>query len=572
LDYIFEAYFINIKMQNKKAFWVELAIVAVILLLGAYVRLTHLTCLPGGLYPDEAMNTTDGLKAAEAGQWPLFYENNNGREGLYISVLGYLLYWFGNSLWMVRFLPALIGTLTLPAVYWIGRRASGKFGGIMALGLIAFSYWHLNFSRVGFRALLMVFMLSWAFAFLTEAFWRLVNSQKKPCWLFAVSGLFFGLSLHTYIAMRIAPAAVAVFFILMLIFYWNRWKEILKYAVITVVFTLLSAAPILYDFIQTPFHFTGRTGNVSLLSTPNFLPILAKNIGLTLASFLAYGDQNWRHNFPYLPLVLPFWGIAALVGVGWGIGVFFKEIAKKIRGKGLKDKKRTWEIVIWITLIAWWGFLLLPSIMTNEGLPHALRSIGAIPPTFLLAGLIISKWAKTAKSKTIWASLMVISGIFSVYAYFFLWGQNSNAYGAFDFRTSGIGIYLRDTMLQDPKTNYYFITNQDSFLTDNGTPVMVEPVRFFTWQYRDRLPMILPGDFDVNQLKPPAKVFMQLDNADIINQIQGKFPNAELRKVKVGGQADNRLSDPILFSPANEECFLRSPVPMNDYFSFLEIK
>ena len=347
-------------MKNKKAFWVEFAVVAVILLLGAYVRMTHLTCLPGGIYPDEAMNTTDGLRAAEAGTWPLFYENNNGREGLYISILGYLLHWFGNSLWVVRFLPALVGTLTLPAVNWIGRRASGKFGGIMALGLIAFSYWHLNFSRVGFRALLMVFMLSWAFAFLTEGFWRLVNSKKKPCWLFAVSGLFFGLSLHTYIAVRIAPAAVAVFFIMMLLFYWDRWKEILKYALITVAFTLIAAAPILYDFIHNPFHFTGRTGNVSLLGTPNFLPLLFKNIGLTLASFLAYGDQNWRHNYPYLPLVLPVWGVVTLLGVGWGIGVFFKEIGKKIAGKAMKDRKRTWEIVVWITLIAWWASCCCP--------------------------------------------------------------------------------------------------------------------------------------------------------------------------------------------------------------------
>jgi len=549
-------------MQNKKVFWIELAIVAAILLLGAYVRFTGLTCLPGGIYPDEAMNTTDGLRAAEAGQWPLFYENNNGREGLYISVLGYLLLWFGNSLWVVRFLPALIGTLTLPAVWWIGRRVSGKFGGIMALGLMAFSYWHLNFSRIGFRAILMVFMLAWAFAFLTEAFWRLVHSKKKPGWLFAASGLFFGLSLHTYIAVRIAPAAVAVFFILMLIFYWDRWKEILKYAVLTVVFTLLTAAPILFDFVRTPFHFTGRTGNVSLLSTPNFLPILLKNIGLTLASFLAYGDQNWRHNFPYLPLVLPIWGVPVLFGVGWGIGVFFKEIAKKVRGKGLKDKKRRWEMVVWVTLIAWWGFLLLPSIMTNEGLPHALRSIGAIPPTFLLAGLIINKWAKTPKSRTIWAGLMVLSGIFSVYAYFFLWGQNPNAYGAFDYRTSGIGIYLRDTLPQDPQTNYYYITNQDNFPTDNGTPVVVEPVRFFTWQYRDRLSMVMPDDFGVNRIKLPAKVFLQLDNADIINQIQSKYPTAVMKKIKVGGEA----------FAGSGECFLHSSVPMNDYFSFFEIK
>lgn len=566
-------------MKYKKSFsyltagrGIEFAIVAVILILGAYVRFTHLTCLPGGLYPDEAMNTTDGLKAAEAGTWPFFYENNNGREGLYISILGYLLHWFGPSLWIVRFLPALIGTLTLPAVYWLGRRVSGKFGGIMALGLMAFSYWHLNFSRVGFRALLMVFMLSWAFAFLTEGFWRLVNAKNKARLFFAISGLFFGLSLHTYIAVRIAPAAVAVLFLLALIFYSSYWKGIIQNAIITIFFTALTAAPIVYDFLLNPTHFTGRTGNVSLFNSPNFVQNLLKNIGLTMASFLAYGDQNWRHNYPWLPLTLPIWGVILLIGVGWGIAVFFKEIGKKIAGRGTKDKKRNWETVVWVFLIAWWGFLLLPSILTSEGLPHALRSIGAIPPTFLLVGLIVNKWAKNFKWQAVFSILMILSGIFSVYAYFFLWGQNPNAYGAFDYRTSGIGIYLRDTIPQEPKTNFYFVTNQDSFLTDANLPVMVEPVRFYTWQYRDRLNFVLPENFDISKIKSPAKIFFIRDNDQIANAIKTSFPNAESKQVKVGGATNDPNANPPVFAPAGEECFLRTSVAMDDYFSYADIK
>lgn len=559
-------------MKYKKSFWIEIAIVTVILILGAYVRFACLTCLPAGIYPDEAMNTTDGLATAEAGEWELFYENNNGREGLYINILGYLLYWFGNSLWIVRFLPALIGTLTLPAIYWLGRRVSGQYGAIMALGLTAFSYWHLNFSRVGFRALLMVFMLAWAFAFLVEGFWHLYKEKEKSWIFFAISGLFFGLSLHTYIAVRIAPAVVAAFFILMLLFFWERWREIIKYAFITIIFTFITAAPLIYDFVLNPIHFTGRTSNVSVLNSPDIVMDLAKSVSLTFASFLAFGDQNWRHNFPWIPIVLPIWGIILFIGVGWGIGAFIKQIGKRIVGKGLKDKKRLWDLVVWVFLIVWWGLMLMPSIMTNEGLPHALRSIGAIPPTFILVGFIINKWSKTFKTKAIFALLMILSGIFSVYAYFFLWGQSHQAFGAFDFRTSGIGIYLRDTMPQDPKTNYYFITNQDSFLTDNKTTVMVEPIRFYTWQYRNRLNYYLPDDFDVNQIKLPAKIFMIQDRGEIIESIMKTYPDGQLKKVKIGGQIDDRSSDPILFAPGNEECFLNSPVEMDAYFSFIEVK
>lgn len=562
--------------KNKnKWFFIEIAIVAVILALGAYIRFTGLTCLPPGLYPDEAMNTTDGLTTAEAGGWKLFYENNNGREGLYINILGYLLHWFGNSLWVVRFFPALIGTLTLPAVYWLGRRVSGRFGGIMALGLTAFSYWHLNFSRIGFRALLMVFMLSWAFAFLVEGFWRLVNTKKRTGLFFAISGMFFGLSLHTYIAVRIAPAAVGVLFLLALLFFTAFWKDILKNAFITVFFTALTAAPLVYDFILNPIHFTGRTSNVSVLNSPHLAEDLGKSIFLTLASFLAYGDQNWRHNYPWLPLVLPVWGIILFIGVGWGISRFIKEIGKKFAGKGAKDKKKNWETVVWIFLIAWWGFLLLPSIMTNEGLPHALRSIGAIPPTFLLAGLIISKWANLVGTqravflRVIFSGLAILSAAISVYAYFFLWGRSPQAHDAFDFRTSGIGIYLRDTIPLSPKTNFYFITNQDSFRTDANLPVMVEPIRFYTWQLKDRLKYILPDEFQVEAIRRPARIFFIQHNARIIEEVFAVYPAAKLQTVKVGSGAER--DDPAVFTSRDQECFLNTSIPVDYHFSYLEI-
>jgi 4-amino-4-deoxy-L-arabinose transferase-like glycosyltransferase len=564
------------KILTKKRLIVESVAVVSIVAAGAYVRFVGLTCLPPGLYPDEAMNISDGLTVAEAGEWKLFFENNNGREGLYINILGYLLHWFGPNLWVVRFLPALIGTLTLPAIYWLGRRMSGRFGGIMALGLTAFSYWHLNFSRIGFRALLMVFMLSWAFAFLTEGLFRLVNLKKRLWLFFAISGILFGLSLHTYIAVRIAPAAVVALFLLAIIFFTALWKDILKGALITLFFTALTAAPLVYDFVLNPVHFTGRTSNVSVLNSPNLAQDLGKSVFLTLASFVAYGDQNWRHNYPGLPIVLPIWGVILFIGVGWGISRFFKEIGKKLVRKGTKDKKKNWETVMWIFLIAWWGFLLLPSIMTNEGLPHALRSIGAIPPTFLLTAMIVNKWAKNLKLKAIFAGLMILSAVVSVYAYFFLWGESPDAYGAFDNRTSGIGIYLRDEIAQRPDFNYYLVTNQDSFRTDADLPVMIEPIRFYTWQSKDKLKYILPDEFQASAIKKPAKIFFLQNNESILEKIYAAFPNANLVKTRLGSnQSKETEASPqrsVLFAPTDQECFLNTTVPVSNYFNYIDVR
>lgn len=558
-----------------------MAVVTAIMIAGAYVRLTGLTCLPPGLYPDEAMNTTDGLITAEAGSWKLFYENNNGREGLYISFLGYLLHWFGSSLWIVRFLPALIGTLTLPAVFWLGRRASGRFGGIIALGLMAFSYWHLNFSRIGFRAILMVFMLSWSFAFLAEGFWRLFYRRKLehstfPWIFFAVGGLFLGLSLHTYIAVRIAPLVVITLWAMALIFFGSFRKDILKSLLITILFAIIAAAPMLYDFTVHRDHFSSRTSNVSIFSSPNVGQALGKSVLLTLASFLAYGDQNWRHNYPYLPLLLPWWGVILFIGVGQGLikliklGTRHTMLLLGRKNKKISEKQK-WEIVILIFLIAWWAFLLAPSILTNEGLPHALRSIGAIPPTFLLIGFTLDKWSKSIRIKAVFYVLVALTAIFNVYVYFYLWGKNPAAYSAFEYRLSGIGIYLRETIPQEPDTNFYLVTNADSFHTDANLPVMVEPIRFFTWQYRDRLHFVLPENFDLGSIKLPAKIFLVQNENDTFSKIASRYPNALFEKIKMGEEIDNDGKNTANFAPTGEECFLWPPIKLDTYFSFIDI-
>lgn len=562
------------KIKISQGVLVEMIVVALLLALGALVRFFKLDCLPPGLYPDEAMNLTDGLRVATAGGWQWFFENNNGREGLYINLIGYMLSWFGANITIVRFLPALIGTLTLPAVYWLGRRALGRFGGLISLGLIAFSYWHINFSRIGFRAILMVFMLSWSFAFLWEGFSRMLSkktTKNNISWLFFfLGGIFMGLSLHTYIAVRIAPAVIVVLWLLIFIFFSSYWKKTVKFGFIFLVGALIAAAPMIYDFVGNPQHFSSRTSNVSVLNSPNMMRDLGKSVGLTLASFVFYGDQNWRHNYPWLPLTLPWWGVMVFVGVVWGIIKFIKEIFKKIIRKGTVDPQKNLELVFWIFIVAWWGFLLLPSMLTNEGLPHALRSIGSLPPTFLIIALVANKWAKKKKWQVCLYGLVVVSAFISVYAYFFLWGNNPVTYGAFEHRLSGMGIYMRDTMPQDKKNNYYLITNESSQKTDWGYPVSVEPIRFYTWQYSDRLSYVLPEDLDQKEFKLPAKIFLMQDDEALSEIIKKRYPSAERREFNVG-KTPEQNSQTTVFAPAGEECFLNPAKPVDSRFVYWEV-
>jgi len=266
--------------------------------------------------------------------------------------------------WIVRFLPALIGTLALPAVYWLGLRLIGKFGGLMSLLLLTFSYWHINFSRIGFRALLMVTLLAWAFAFLVEGFYKMldIEKQKKVGFgktkinylaYFALSGLLIGISLHTYIAVRVTPAVLFAILISGLILFTDRWKGIIKSYLIVGIFALITAFPMLWDFVENPIHFTGRSSSVSVMSSPNFALSLVKTSSLTLASFLFYGDQNWRHNYPYLPIILPIWGAFLIPAFVWGVLKFFSSLLDKLKKGTEKTKEERWKNFGWVFASVW---------------------------------------------------------------------------------------------------------------------------------------------------------------------------------------------------------------------------
>ncbi len=563
-------------MENKKiVYWL---LVALILLGSAGVRFVGLTSLPPGIYPDEAMNTTDGLATAEKGGWEWFYENNQGREGLYINILGYLLHWFGPSIFVVRFLPALIGFLTLPAVFWLGLRLAGRIPAIYALALMGFSYWHLNFSRIGFRALLMVFLITWTFAFLIEGLSRLKEKKDKKfwsvtgsTWFFALAGLSLGLSLHTYIAVRIVPAILIVAWLAFILLFREKTKALLLKTVIFGFCALITAAPLLLDFYTFPEHFSGRTNNVSVFKSENMVLDLAKTTGLTLASFVAYGDQNWRHNYPYLPLVLPFWGILLLGGIFYGKIFFLKQAFKSLIKKEGVNSKLLWSAFGWIFLIAWWVFLLLPSILTVEGIPHALRSIGSIPATFLIIAIVIGLLYKKKSYQKVFLFLMAVTVLVNMGAYFFLWGRSPQTYGAFEYRLSGMGVFLRELASNDQTTNLYVVANNGSLRTSVNLPVAAEPIRFFTWGVRDQINFIRPEELDQLQIKTPAKVFLMEEDGGIESRIRNMAMNSVSKKVRIGS-LPVKEDDVVNFNPKELEGFLNPSIPVYADFKMIELK
>ena len=538
----------------------------IILIIAAFFRFWKLAEIPPGLYPDVAINGNDALEALKTGDFKLFYPENNGREGLFINIIALVFAIFGPSVWAIKMTAAVFGTLTVLGLYLLTRQLfkyldsenpkahiidpkqipnpnnqiSNRFG-IWNLGFgissgekialfsalfLATSFWHVNFSRLGFRAIMVPFFLVWSFYFLFKGIHDTntriyTNDTNKKNKLFTIgywvmAGIFFGLGFHTYIAFRVAPLILVPPLLIEIIRYWSIFKErilifsskwrALKESYIKdswyrwdifFVAIIIAALPMIIYYFQHPADFIGRAGQVSVFSSSSPLKTLAVSTIKTLGQFVVWGDGNWRHNISGSPEI--FWPLIPffIIGLFYSVRQIFKK--NNYRRKNWPHLSAFW------TLCVWWGAMLLPSIMTSEGLPHALRTIGAIPPSYIFTA--VGFWLVMVKLKNqiskikilnftlrkatwlpriftlsfyilIFAFCIILVGA-EYYRYFIYWGQNPEVKGSFTQKFVDEANYL-NSLPQNVKK--YVVVNENGVPVPypDGIPMPAQTIMFLT--------------------------------------------------------------------------------------------
>jgi len=444
-----------------------------IIIIASFLRLYNLMPLdnnivPPALYPDEAMNGNNAVEAWENKDFKPFYQENFGREGLYMNIQALSVGLFGYTPWALRYPSALFGILTVLGLLLLTKELfkDDKLA-LLSSFLLATSVWHIIFSRIAFRAILAPLALTWAIYFLVKAF----NSKRFTLYS-ALGGLVFGLGLHSYIAYRAMPLLVIVAFAV--IYYRNR--EIITFKKLSFGFTLfvigsiITFLPLGAYFLQHPQDFFGRTAGISVFNSETIIKDLSFNVVKTIGMFNVVGDFNWRHNIAGRPEL--FWPI----GVFFLVGIFmsFKTLLRKNRWM---DEE--------IILFSWLALAFLPVVISNEGLPHALRSILVIPPVFIFAGIggmkifhlmnnyINKKWL-VQLAVWLFFSILIFEAYFS---YFITWGQNPNTANAFSFNDYIISNYLNAVPEETPK---YIVVPDINYTVERDNPISLQSILFLT--------------------------------------------------------------------------------------------
>lgn len=348
-------------------------------------RFWQLAAVPDGFYIDEAAIAAQVLCLAQDGTdargqpYPLYAEVLGGGQAsptLLYPAAGWSQV-FGESIAALRSFSVLHGVVVVGLIAGLVGWLSRSGMAVLLTLLVGFSQpWWFTATRVFWDP---VMGASWWAVALTLYWWgrhpRLPRASSVSLWTCA--GLAAVAAAYAYPPVRVQMLISGV---LVLAIDWP-WRRVGWWLLLPLLVMLLALLPLLHMYLEGG-GFAGRGDmlaiwNAGWMRSQGYqaidLPLVAlKNLGAHLSpEFLfLHGDSNLRHS-------IGFGGVVGPVGVTLFV----------LAGALVPGFVRSRESLLLIGL-----FLagLMAASLTWEGLPHALRSLGAVGPLLLWSGLAIA--------------------------------------------------------------------------------------------------------------------------------------------------------------------------------------
>jgi 4-amino-4-deoxy-L-arabinose transferase-like glycosyltransferase len=423
-------------LSNK----IKLSLLIATTVLAAFFRLHRIDQLPPGDGYDPAYYGVDALQILD-GARPIMLPPN--REALFSYVVAACFLVLGASTQAIHIASALVGILTVPATYLVVEELFSdqdgilkRYGGAISALMMALSYWHLNWSRYGVRAILVPLFVSGTFYFL----WHGLRTGKR--WAFILCGVSLGLSMYTYQATRLIPILIIISFGSVL---WKRKQDVdWKNTLIVIGISLLVFAPLGCYFLSHPGSFTYRVEQAFVVeetqAAERNLQAILKQVKKAALAYNFVGDRDSFSTISGRPSLNPFFSTLFFLGI-------------VISLSRIKQAP-------YLFLLSWLGVLFIPAGIASKA-PTAKRAIGTLPA---VAGLIavgalspwnmLRRWAQNQSPRLLaclqpaWAVLMVggfaYSGFVTYRDYFIIWGSNPDLFTHFEVGISAIGKYIGD--------------------------------------------------------------------------------------------------------------------------------
>lgn len=366
----------------KKSF-VQILTLVLILALGLFLRGVNISENPPELFSDELINFVSARSVIEKGH------DLHGNLALYFSdrieprppVYGYFTYLssriFDDGALGIRAPAIFFGLVCIVLVYLLTLELfRDERAALFAAFFMAVIPWSIHYSRVGWEPasflpllLLAVYMLVYG-----------IRSRKK--WVTVLAFGIFSLTVYTYQA---APLYAFLFLSAIVVIHHRYFLVERKLLLAGCFLAVILIIPYVVS-VTGESHMLGRAGRIFTFSGG----VTLESIGTFLANYISHfklsfffidGDLNLRHG---ARTGMIYWVMLPLIVAG--LVYLFKS--------GF-DRRSIALVLFWTAVFP------LAAALTDDGAPHATRSLAGAPLTCILGGLGAGGLLKTIAYRTV---------------------------------------------------------------------------------------------------------------------------------------------------------------------------
>lgn len=504
----------------------ESVALGVLLLFALLVRVVDLGHIPANFGGDEGTQALLSLRFVER---PL---GNPFATGWYsVPTLSFLLYGiamrlFGAGIAGARALSALVGTLTVYTTFLLGRELGGRRVGWVAAVVIAFSSYHLHFSRLASNQIFDPLVATLGFWLLCRAMRSCAHGKVLAAWGWA--GLVIGFGWYTYFGARWVTVLVALYLGLRFLTAesvahlapqaWIRYRRGLF---LLLLGWLVVTGPLWLWYAAHPADFAARSNAVGIftsgwlaresqLTGRGVLSLLGQQFWKSVTAFHLTPDPTFWYR-PEGPLVDFVSGILLLVGMA---AMLWRAHAP---GRGL-------------TLLWFWSTLVMAWVLT-ENPPSSQRGLLLIPAVALCIawgvealGVIfgaVRKSSPVAVRRWI-GMLMAVLAVTNLIFYFIVYTPR-RVYGN---PTAWIATEVAHYCQANPPVGatYFF-----------GVPFMYWDFGTLAFLLRDQAGLdIQPGE--IPEVTAPARFIFVPERAGEFVKLQQRYPGGRLQELRAADQ------------------------------------
>ncbi len=351
----------------------------------------------------------------------LFFAGWYSFPSLFFFIQSWGITFLGQTTEALRVPSAVVGGLTVLVTYLVTRAMFGHRPALLASVLLAFSHFHIHFSRLGLNNIWDGF---WWTATLGALWWAWKQERKAA---FTLAGICLGLSQYFYTSTRGLYAAVPVWLFFAALQDRPRFKRAWPHILRMFIVSALVYLPLAWFYFNKPDEFNAPMLRVSILGEwleertritgESALVILAEQFITSMLGLTCVPLKHW-----YTP------GTSILRPVA--AGLFYLSLLIFLIKK-YKDN-RLWLIFLWLGVIITGGAL-------SKDTPGSQRYIAAVPPAMMIIGYgmndVISFLQRRfeSRSKFISAALQIfilITAVSDAWFYFYDYSPLSN-FGGF---------------------------------------------------------------------------------------------------------------------------------------------